>query len=145
MFHRFYNIPTNTIKSWYPCSLHWGLFFCSSLQLHIQCGPQLTVNILGAQITPGTLSLNPFKISGERWKHVCPLNERGSSASQNIVCADLVGVIHLSGKQVFTCISIKAGRRSNASDHSIAIREAKRNLPAAYLSQEIKRVISCST
>lgn len=122
-----------------------GLFFCSSPSLHTPPGPRLAVDIAGAQITPGTLSPTPFKISGERWKHVCPLSERGSAASQNIVSADLVGVIRLSGVRVFTCISIKAGRRSNASDHSIAIKEGKQNLPAAYLSQEAKRVSSCST
>lgn len=116
-----------------------GLFSCSSPSLHAPPGPRLAVDIAGAQITPGTLSPTPFKISGERWKHVCPLSERGSAASQNIVSADLVGVIRLSGVRVFTCISIKAGRRSNASDHSVVIKEGKRNLPAAYLSQEAKR------
>lgn len=122
-----------------------SLFFCSSPQLHTPCGPRPAVDIPVAQITPGTVSLTPFKISGERWKHVCPLSETGSSASQNIVSADLVGVIHLSGVRVFTCIGIKAGRRSNTSDHSVVIQEGKRNLPAAYLSQEMKWVSSCST
>ncbi|KAK4827352.1 hypothetical protein QYF61_017277, partial [Mycteria americana] len=42
--------------------------------------------------------------------------------------------------RVFTCTGIKAGRRSSTSDHSVVIKEGKRNLPAAYLSQEMKRL-----
>lgn len=120
------------------------LFFCSSPSLRTPCGLQLSVNIPGAQITPGALSPTAFKISVERWKHVCPL-WTGSSASQNIASVELVGVIHLSGVRVFTCIVIKSGRRSNASDHRTVLKEGKWDLPAAYLSQEMKRVSSCST
>lgn len=107
---------------------------------------------------PGLLSTSPMlrshlgpshrplsRFLGKRRKRVCPLSERGSSASQNIACAELVRVICLSGVRVFTCIGIKAGRRSNASDRGVAIREGKWNLPAAHGSQEMKRVSSCST
>jgi len=66
------------------------------------------------------------------------LNETGSSASQNIVSTDLLGVIHLSEMHVFTCIIAKAGGRSDASDHNVVIKEGKQNLPAAYLSQMMK-------
>lgn len=145
MFHSFYNTPTNMIQSQYPFSLHHQPFFSSSPSPHTLRGPRLSVDTLGAQIAPGTLSPTPFKISGERWKHICPLRETGSSASQNVVSADLVGVIHLSGVRVFTCISVKAGRRSNTSDHSSVIKKGKQNLPAAYLSREMKLVSSCST
>lgn len=115
--------------------------FSSGLPLNFTpcSAPGVSADITGAQITPGTLSLNPFKVSGDRWKHLCLLNETGSSASQNIVSTDLLGVIHLSEMHVFTCIVTKASRRSDASDHSVVIKEGKQNLPAADLSQEMKR------
>lgn len=109
---------------------------------HVALGSLLTSQVLRSHLGPSPRPLSRFL---GRDKNVCPLSETGSSASQNIASVDLVGVIHLSGVHVFTCISIKAGRRSNASDHIIVIKKGKWNLPAAYLSQEMKRMSSCST
>lgn len=146
MIPSFYNTPTNMIKSWYPCSLQRLPFLLLfPFTAHPVWPPALCQHPRCSDHTWDPLT-DPFQdFCGKMKTHLSLVCETGSSASQNIVSVELVGVIPLSGVHVFTCIIIKSGRRSNASDHRTVLKEGKWNLPAAYLSQEMKRVSSCST
>lgn len=100
--------------------------------------PRLAVSIPGAQITPGTLSPTPFKISGERWKH---FERKGkfSKSKQRLWLGLSVCLV-----RVCTCAFRHAGGRNSASHRGAGMKDGKRNLPEALLSQEMKGVSSCS-
>lgn len=140
MFYSFYKTPTNAIKSWYPCSLHWQSFFLLlPLSAHPTQPPAHCRHSWCSDHTWDPLT-NPFQDFWGEMKTLWVKQE-----VQQVKTLSLVGVIRLSGVRVFTCAGIQAGRRSNASDRGGVIKGGKRNLPAALLSQEMKRVSSCST